>query len=1115
MKRDIKFRLLALAVVFSLTLSILGTTTVFADDTVPPATEEPVSTAEPAETSSEEDVALEAAPDETGDVIVSNDEPSETEGEITPDTESAETGMDEAPITLPQVLDQLSQDTNVVVVVDEEVEPLVTQAAANAFVAGDPIWCEDGIAPDPGQPGCTGSYGNLFSLISDIAAGTALNFDETKDGTIWIMGNDSSGSAVVIDDLTFWGWSASSLTLQGGWDGTDILGSNILPTPSVFNVPISIVNWDGNITINNIEMDGANGIGLDLQTSGNVTLDDVTSSNNDRSGIFVSADGDVILQDVSASGNGAGFVNGNGADITSNTGNVTLIGSNYFENNLETGLVASANIDISAENINANGNGNSGGSLTTSTGNVDLSGDNTFNDNLGGSGLLVNSSDDIVIDSDSFSANNNGVSGADLDAVNDVSLLGTANIFDGNLGGSGLLIDVFGNISINSDGLSASSNSASGADLTAGNNVSILGSANVFNGNLGGSGLLIDASGNIVINSDDLSASNNNGRGADLAAGNSVSLTGLANTFNGNLGGGGLVIDSSNNIVIDSDGLSASNNSVSGADLTAGNNVSILGSTNVFNGNLGGSGLLIDAFGNISINSDSLSASSNSASGADLTAGNTVSILGSANVFNGNLGGSGLLIDASGSIDINSDGLSASNNSASGADLTAVNTVSLLGTANAFNGNGTMGLLVATDAGISLENITANNNAAGAVLNLMGGLTMTGVNVFNNNDGTGLYVDAIGDVSAENITAIRNGIVNGSGGGAEIYTSGGFFLGGSNVFRNNRDSGLFADVDMDIIASNITANSNGYDGAEFYTRGNFTLSGLNTFNENMYDGLFVDSNGFIDIDNIAASSNGGHGISLMGNEGGLINCGSTIGNFDYEIQSDLPGTLTLVGVNFDGEAEDKLDVNGPLVLVSSGCFRYPAHFFAEEDDDTNRADIPTPDPIKIQTVNVTDQQTVELDCKAYGGTRLTTPGGGIYIPCPIETSARLRVLTPSALPSILTNGEVYVSGLDFSVLVDPSGEISSFGTQVIQWKGESLVESHGIADPFISVFFSPPSGWTPEKLAILYWDGVSWVELSDAQYFGDGRVTQKVGFTADGYFTAIVNFTGVFALVQK
>jgi hypothetical protein len=879
MKRNIKFRLLALAVLISLLLSIVETKAVFAEDAVPPATEEPVSTTEPVENSAEATVT---------------------------DAESAGMGAETSTVTLPEILDQLPQETDVFVVADGEVAPLATQAAANVFVAGDPIWCEDGAGPVAGGAGCTDSYTDLLSLIIDIEAGNALNFDAAKDGTIWIMGDDFSASAIVIDDTIFPSWNGSALTLQGGWDGTSTIGSNVLAAPSVFIVPISITNWDNKITINNITINGANGIGLELQTSGDVTLQDVISTNNDQSGIVVFADGNVALQDVSASSNGLGLVSGVGADLISGSGSVTLTGWNVFEDNLQTGLKVDASADINAENITANGNGGSGADLT-SGGTTALFGDNAFDDNLGGSGLVIDSSDEININSGSFSASNND------------------------------------------------------------------------------------------------------------------------------------------------------------------------------------------------------------ANGADLTAGSNVSLVGSINAFNGNLGGSGLIIDSSGEIDINSGSFSASNNDANGADLTAVLNVSLNGTANSFSGNGYEGLLIASNSDVYLENITAsNNNAAGAVLNVLGGLTMNGGNVFNNNADVGLYIDAGGNIDAENITANQNGLTNGSGGGAELYTPAGFSLDGLNIFNGNRNTGLVVTAGADINALNITASSNGDNGAEFYTPGGFSLSGTNVFNHNVLDGLLVYSNGFVSIKNTTAAHNGGKGIFIVGNGSAIIDCGLAVDNIDYDVETHLSGALTLAGVDFGGDM-DNIDITaGQLTLTSNGCFRYP-NSNGEAEDTTKRLLVPTPDPIKIQSVNIIDQQTVELDCDAYGGTRLSTPGGGVYIPCPIDTSARLRVMTDSVLPGALSDLESYVSGLNFSITLDPSGEIRSLGSQVVQWKGQT----QGVANPFINVFFSPPSGWSPEHLAILYWDGASWVELSDDQYFGNGKVTQKVGFTADGYFTAIVNFTGIFILVQK
>jgi len=834
MKSHKKLRLLILATTVSLILSLFFTAPAIADDaTPPPATEEPAlpPTAEPAV-------------------------------------------QEEAP-TLPEVLDQLPADTSVVVVVDEQVEPLATQSAANVFVVGDPIWCPDGDAP--GAVSCTDAYPDLFSLIDDIDSGVLVLPD--VDGTIWITGgSDISLSDISIDgtNVRFAALSDNSLTLQGGWSGVD--GDFSTSGSSVFSKPISIVNWSGTVTINQIAVNGTNSTGLEIGTSGDVSLKSVSVENNSETGLIINSAGDIEVKNLTASGNGAGGVSGNGAELNSSSGSVTLAGTNTFENNLESGLVVDVVGDIDIENLTASGNGNkvggsgNGAELNSSTGSVTLAGTNILEDNLE-TGLVIISVGDI--DVENLTANGNGT-GAELNSLN-----------------------------------------------------------------------------------------------------NSVSLAGI----------------------------------------------------------------------------------------------------------------------------------------------------------NTFNDNQDTGLFIEAARDVDLENITANGNSTGVDLSLSGSLSLVGVNVFNNHE-TGLYAEAVGDIDAENITAYQNGLASGFGNGAELYTLGSFSLMGTNVFIGNHDTGLYVDAVGDIDAENITSNDNKASGAEFFTLRNFTLTGTNTFDKNGVDGLFVDAVGYISIENITARSNGGSGTYLETNLDASITCGLLNNNGGYEIEVDLPGTLTLSGVDFGGSIDDDLGADeDQLVFISKGCFVYPAEV------EKNKIIVPVlpPQPIlPINKVKVADGQIVQLDCSRFQGTELTLSNGdGAYVPCQIVDSARLIKLPVTALPSKLPNGASLVSNFNLTITkngqafkpvqnpgsvwyVDSTASIKNSGSQVLYWNGVEWVEITDQIYPFMGVFFAVPDAMKNANLAILYWDGVNWIELSDGQYFGDGRIVQKGGFINKyGFFEANINFIGTFALVQK
>lgn len=238
--------------------------------------------------------------------------------------------------TLPEIHQQIPDSTEILVLnANGELEPLVTQTAADIIAQGDPIWCPDGTKP--GEIGCTASYQSMADLLT--FAGTYIN-SQTVNGTIWIAsGSQLETGPVTINGSIYTNWANYSLTLQGGWTGTTI-GTN-----SVFNVPIQILNWNANVTINNLTVQNASGSGLGVTTRGsNVAINNSRFLNNRAGSTY--------------------FPWGDGADIAPNGGNVTITNSEFTGNNWDgLYIVNSNNISIINSRLNSNGltNGVGGG----------------------------------------------------------------------------------------------------------------------------------------------------------------------------------------------------------------------------------------------------------------------------------------------------------------------------------------------------------------------------------------------------------------------------------------------------------------------------------------------------------------------------------------------------------------------------------------------------------------------------------------------------------------------------------------------------------------------------------------------------------------------------------
>ncbi|MCA2000970.1 MAG: right-handed parallel beta-helix repeat-containing protein [Chloroflexi bacterium] len=359
-----------------------------------------------------------------------------------------------------------------------------------------------------------------------------------------------------------------------------------------------------------------------------------------------------------------------------------------------------------------------------------------------------------------------------------------------------------------------------------------------------------------------------------------------------------------NNTAVAADGAKLSN--------LGGGNVSIVNSA--FNNNLGGNGLLVESSGAITLNA--AQALGNGLTGASLNnclygggqcqGNNPIAVANSQ--FNNN-GFEGLAIDAGGGINL--DNVTANGNALNGAVLTSADTGGI-GNVNVlnsqFNSNAQgAGLDVLADGAIALENVSAAGNKSGAILDSAAGagsVQVTGNNFFVNNAWTGLHVDSGGDISLTNVTASNNGT-----NGAYLNAPGNITVSNS-VFNNNvqfnfpTDPGLYANSGGgSVTLNNVTADGNQHgagavlkaadgavnvNGGEFNTNGTFglevktqnggvTLNGV-TASLNAVKGAYLKSSGLgnIFINSSAFVENGQYGVYAAASKGGVFLDGVTV-----------------------------------------------------------------------------------------------------------------------------------------------------------------------------------------------------------------------------------------------
>jgi hypothetical protein len=881
MSKEIRLRIAVLAVLASLTVSVVFTTPARADGGAP----DPAAT--PAPTSATTATNLSQAPAGTSVVVVDN---------------------------------------------GGHKVPLGTQKAAEIVQTGDPIWCPAAVAiPVPGANGCTSMNADLATLMSYLSSN-----QKAANGIIWITGGaDGSASPASLDGSSLPIMANYSLTLKGGWTGS---GNTInTSAPSTFTQPISIINWNANVTLSDIQINGASASGPALNIStkrGGINLTRVHADGN-SSGSGASLD-TCLLDGGHTKCQGSGNVNVNSAEFNGNAGG---------------GLSITANGAVTLSQLFADANSAGAGAIVDNC--------NYFNNKCLGAG-------NVTLTKGEFNGNS-------LDGL-DVTSNGAIRVADLNANGS-----------VTATGVSLNNSTASTPQP-----VAIAGTTNTFDGNAV-TGLVVESNGVITannLNADGNNASHTTGFGAWLVnnfiSGNSAGVTITTsdsltfNVFSGN-NGNGLRIQTNGAIRINN--LNANGN-VTGAGALLENNTAALPQpvtltgTNAFNGNTL-TGLIVYSRGAITtynLTADSNGSGDTTGEGdgvyldnCNISSGSCttptvqpITLYGS-NAFNGNYN-NGLNVQSRGTIttfNLTAQGNGTTALSGSGVilenDSTAVSPVYVKTSSNSiyntFNGNYDYGLEVKSNGAINASNLNAQNsvNATAPSTKGFGALLdnclpvnatqcgassaqpviLTGANTFNGNASNGLVIQSRGAVTTNNLTAENNGISASWGAGTLISNNFNSAYGvsvlGTNVFSSNYGillnpttslGGLAVFSNGVITASNLTADLNSH-GTGVYLNNSYalasrpvTLTGSNEFGTNGYHGLDIESFGNIFVSNLHASVNGTTGVYGSGVQ--LIN------NYSYTSGATTyysSGTVTITGVNvFDTNHDDGLTVfsNGAI-----------------------------------------------------------------------------------------------------------------------------------------------------------------------------------------------------------
>lgn len=528
-----------------------------------------------------------------------------TEEETTPVSteEEAPPAQEADPASETPVLDAVPENTTVAVVNAEgELQPLATQAAADAIATSDPIWCPAGQAPTPGANGCTQSFNSFTALLTFLSG----NATYTGAGTIYVEQGAYQGGESTIDfnNYNLSNISNADLTITGGWNTSN---GTTTSTSTFNNVSIIIGNstnpWGGSLTLNNITITDPTNTGVNLNSQNNINLTNVNVSNSTNgAGAELTAGGNVTIQNSKMERNKTA-----GAIIKA-TGSVAVVNSNF--NSPATarrqiiGLDITSGGDVSLFQVMADQNREEGATIdavgrVTIVNSVFSGTKAVVGSDFLGYGLTVVSQD--AIDLDGVISSDNFLWGAMLTAAGDVTIANStfnANTTEdiGFIDDTGLLVTSGGNVSIfNSH---ADNNRLIGATIKAAGDVAI--SDSTFSSNNGvtldgsgnetfhGYGLQVITDGNISLNR--VVASGNTLFGAHLESGMDVTVANSdfssQTSGDGNPATGrGLEIITDGNVFLDS--VTLNNNQTFGADIQAGGDVFLSNVTADGNGTTG------------------------------------------------------------------------------------------------------------------------------------------------------------------------------------------------------------------------------------------------------------------------------------------------------------------------------------------------------------------------------------------------------------------------------------------------------------------------------------------------------------------------------------------------
>jgi parallel beta-helix repeat protein len=738
-----------------------------------------------------------------------------------------------------------------------------------------------------------------------------------------------------------------------------------------YGVSVNNVSGSGNVTIVNANIDYNGTSGLTVISKGTITGTGLHASNNQDYGANLSNNaggGGVTINGGTATNpNTFNYNKNDGLSILTN-GSVSLLNVEALYNNNLAGLGDGIDVNSSAGNISltniwANGNGAQGVTVITGLGTISLSNVTTNSNRTYGTYLDNSSATDKSVTIKNFTSNSSQLnSGLYITSTGAVSITtmevtGTAllnAVYVFNLGGS-----VPSNITISSPilkGNQISNNQGYGVLLYSDGSVSFSNFSVEYNYY---EGINVDASaGSGSISFNNGSASHNRLGGIRIYGAGSITAAGLTVYNNGNTGsfGWGATLDNTPGTGKISVSKSTFTSNYHGG-LFASSNGAITVTNSSAEYNAHDQGFLLITPASVSILSTGgfkNLATSNYDENVKITSGGDVVIQNLKTQYNS--AGPGVSINnttGSGKVTISGIDIRSSNNG--GLNIASNGAVSIInGIVYGNNGTGThidnstgagvvtiinlessdstlYGLTIITNGNTTLDKVKTLSNSFGTSVQI-GSPTATltvSRSVFDGNSNGGFGAILSGNVTLNNVSASNNTgagamgmyINNWTGAGTVTILS----TYGGNFFNNNAHEGIYVFSTGAFKGSNITANDNGYHGLDVFNQlgsSGFTLTGGN-FYRNSRSGINVSTSADAVISgvNVVGNGTGGDhpGIYVTNNGNITISNSVVTGNAKEGIyaQSGSPATILISKTFFFGnERWNPYDVGSNIKAIN-------------------------------------------------------------------------------------------------------------------------------------------------------------------------------------------------------